>query len=655
MEKKRLNNSSGMIKPNLPNVTEYNDTYDKESLDVVYSAAKMASAAALYELASRFRMGVDGATMDLAQAVMLYKEVLKYQNNRDAFYYIGYLMSEGALGDEHSSECVKYYMAACDMESSKAASQLAILYETGEFVEQDFKRAIEYYDKAIRFGNGNGTEIINKAHLYEDLGEYELARQCYFDAIQYYDKEIVKADRAELPWFFGKKGDIYRTLGDSLSAKKFYEKALSYGENSEVATKLATIYEDGIPRVLEVDNAKAYYYYVKGYETKEDGHSPDWCTFMLARFLFYEKAGAGKAYEAFKLLIEAHELGEKAANAFLGYYYGVGIPGRVDVNINLSFQLLDDVPEYYEAEALYYKGIIYLETLKNKETAMKYLEDAAAKGDVDAASLLNELSNERRILSEYYYKVADVLGEDPISEELKNATILKPAPHTVVKFAKKILNHKKLGAAFALINGGYLAFPNDSEVMDAFVCLGDMNLQYKYKSGNLSERDRNTCYLILDLIKKLRSISYRDVKGYSIAESNTYFYLGCLYKGKDNEKALNMFSKANVRYSPRTALEVYDIHLKDKDRGVYYLYIDAEMLKRAVQSDRWNDERSKAQAYYALSEIYRGTAPRITPDMEYALHNIELACKADPENSLYAKKRKKYKRNQYGKIIFVNQ
>ena len=655
MEKKRLNNSSGMIKPNLPNVTEYNDIYDKDSLDVVYSAAKMASAAALYELASRFRMGVDGATMDPAQAVMLYKEVLKYQNNRDAFYYIGYLMSEGALGDEHSSECVKYYMAACDMESSKAASQLAKLYETGEFVEQDFKRAIEYYDRAIRFGNGDGTEIINKAHLYEVLGEYELAQQCYFDAIQYYDKEIVKADRAELPWLFGKKGDIYNILGDSLSAKNFYEKALSYGGNSEVATKLAVFYEEGIPGVLAADNTKAYYYYVKGYETKEDGYSPGWCTFGLALFLFYKKAGEGKEYEAFKLFNEAHELGEIAANAFLGYYYGVGIPGRVDVNINLSFQLLDDVPEYYEAEALYFKGVIYLDTLKNEENAIKYLEDAAAKGDVDAPSLLNELSNERRILAEYYYKVADILGEDPISEELKNAAILKPAPHTIVKYAKKIMNHKKLGAAFALINGGYLAFPDDPEVMDTFVYLGDMNLQYKYKSGNLSERDGNTCYLILDLIKKLRSISYHDVTGYSIIESNVYFSLGCLYKDKDNDKALSMFSKANVKYSPRTALEVLNIHLEDKDRGLDYLYIDAEMLKRALLSDRWYDERSKAVAYYTLSEIYRGTAPRITPDMEYALHNIELACKADPANNLYAEKRKKYKRNQYGRIIFVDQ
>ena len=383
MKKKKLNNSSGMINPNLPNVTEYNDIYDKDSLEVVYSAAKKGSAAALYELASRFRMGVDGAAVDPAQAVVLYKEVLKYQNNRDAFYHIGYLMSEGALGDEHSSECVKYYMAACDMESSKAASQLAILYETGEYVDQNFKRAIEYYDKAIKFGNGNGTEIINKAQIYEELGEYDLARQCYFDAIQYYDKEILKADRAELPWLFGQKGNIYRTLGDSLSAKKFYEKALSYGENSEVATKLATIYEDGIPGVLEVDNAKAYYYYIKGYETKEDGYSPDWCTFMLARFLFYEKAGEDKAYEAFKLLIEAHELGEKAANTFLGYYYGVGIPGRVDVNINLSFQLLDDVPEYYEAETLYFKGVIYLETLKNKETAYELEIQKDLKVDIN--------------------------------------------------------------------------------------------------------------------------------------------------------------------------------------------------------------------------------------------------------------------------------
>ena len=64
---------------------------------------------------------------------------------------------------------------------------------------------------------------------------------------------------AILIWLFGKKGDIYNILGDSLSAKNFYEKALSYGGNSEVATKLAVIYEEGIPGVLKADNTKAYY------------------------------------------------------------------------------------------------------------------------------------------------------------------------------------------------------------------------------------------------------------------------------------------------------------------------------------------------------------------------------------------------------------
>ena len=383
--------NKGMINPCLPYTTEYDDSFDKTPIEEVYEAAKEGSVAALYELASRFRLGVDGAIKDPAKAVILYKEVIKHENNRSAFYNIGFLLSNGALGDEHSSECVEYYMAACDMGSSRAASQLAILYEFGDYVEQDLEHAIWYIDKAIQFGNGNGSEIIEKAQLYVKLGKSELARQCYIEAIQFFDKKIDKADRKELPWLWGEKGNTYRALGDYLAAKDCYEKALSYGDNPEAATKLGTIYEDGIPGVLKIDNAKAHYYYVKGYETKSAGYTEVFNIEMLARFLFYGKAGKGKDHRAFELFNEIHELGSNEANVYLGYYYGVGIQGSVIVNISLAFQLLDDVPEYDEATALYYKGVIYLTMLKNEETAKKYLAEAASKGDEDAAALLNKL------------------------------------------------------------------------------------------------------------------------------------------------------------------------------------------------------------------------------------------------------------------------
>lgn len=640
----------GLIDPGLPNVTEYDDSYDKASIGEVQAAAQKGSAVALYELASRFRLGVDGADMNPAKAVKFYKEVLKYQNNREAFYHIGYLLCDGALGDKHASECVEYFLAACDMGSSRAAAQLAILYEYGEFVEQDFDRAIEYYDKAIELGNGNGSERINKARLFEKLGKLDLARQCYMETLAFFDKEIEKADPAELSWLWGQKGNIYNSLGDYLSAKSCYEKALSYGENAEAATFLGTIYEDGIPGVLESDNAKAYYYYVKGYEAKEHRYA-ELNIKMLAIFLFNEKAGKGNDYKAFKLFNELRELGVKAANIYLGYYYGTGIQGSVDVNVDLAFQLLDDVPDYDEAAALYYKGFIYLTTLNNEEAAKKYLAEAAAKGEEQAAVLLEQLSKRQNPLAVHFNKAAEMLGDHALAAELKKAANLGPDPHTVVQYTQKIIKANRLDAAVALISGGYRVFPDNPEVIDTFIWIYDILLYGKYVTGNFKEGDENLCYMVLDLIKKLRSISYSDARLDAI-ESDMYFNLGSFYQDKDDDKALSMYAKANIDYTPRTAVEVFGIHTQHLDRYINDLYIDLDNLLRSLKSDRWHEERFKALAYFAISEIYRNGAPRVKPNLETALKYLELACKADPKNKVYADIRKKYKRNVFGKLSY---
>ncbi len=155
-KKNKPGNSSqiNLIDPGLPVVTEYDDSYNKSKFEEVINAVNQGDAAAVYELGSRYRLGVGGVKRDLAKAIELYKDVLKQQNNCNAFYHIGFLIAGGALGEQHKSECVTYYEAACETGSGRAAAQLGILYEIGtEYLEQNSQLSLLYYDKAKKLGN----------------------------------------------------------------------------------------------------------------------------------------------------------------------------------------------------------------------------------------------------------------------------------------------------------------------------------------------------------------------------------------------------------------------------------------------------------------------------------------------------------------------
>ena len=391
-EKAEINMTGSLINPNLPTVTEYDECFDKSALSDVINAANQGNVSAIYELASRYRLGVDGADKDEDKAIKLYNDVLNYQNNSVAFFNIGVILEDGSQGDHRKRDCLKYYEAACELGSGKASSKLAGFYECGQFVEQDFERAIEYYDKAIKFGDGYGYECSSKARIYKQLGKYDLAQQAYHEALTYLDEQLKKCDPDEVSWYWGEKGYSYKSLGDQKSAKECYEKALSAGVNAEAATALGIFYADGIPDVLDIDNEKALNFLKMGYVTRPDDYRAVYNIDLLALFYFENRAGKDKDYEAFKLFSESKKLGSKDSNVYLGFYYGSGIPGHVEVNTGLAFQLLDEVPEDKKGIALYYKGIIHLHTLHNEQTAKQYLEQAVQMGSEDAKKVLSSLS-----------------------------------------------------------------------------------------------------------------------------------------------------------------------------------------------------------------------------------------------------------------------
>lgn len=604
---------SRLINPALPVVTDYDDRFEKSSFEQVVSAARQSDATALYELGSRYRLGVDGAPKDPVKAIGYYKEVLKYQNNKNAFYHIGYLYGN-AFGKQHVSEYMPYYEAAMSLGDGTAAAQIAIEYEHGEYVPKNLNKAIEYYDKAIELGNGGA--ITNKAQVYEKLGEMEFAQKCWYEALEYYDRELQTCRPGNKSWCWREKGNIHKHLGDEFKAMQCYETALSYGDDFEAATYLGVFYEDGIPGKLDVDLKKAYYYYQLGYDTKPDDIRAVLPIKMLALFLFHDLAGKGQDFRAFELSKELYEFGANDTNVYLGYYYGMGIPGHVEINTDLAFKLLDDVPADEEVQALYYKGVICLKTFNDVQSARKYLQAAAQRGSADAKSLLDSIDD----------------------------------PNRYVQQSQALLSSGDLGGALQAIAQAQKIAPNDLAVMRQTVAVNDVMITGKAVTGKLQIADKNTCYMVLDLIKKLRANAY-ETDGLSFTESNMYYCLGCIYhKENDIDTALRMLSASNVDDTPNTAIELFMIHLHYIDRFVNELYIDASRLVQALNSKNWHTTGTHAFAYYALSIIYVRGAPGIARDINYAYNCIQQCNALAPP--VAETEIKKYSVDYYGRIVY---
>jgi len=644
-ETKDNDSVKSLVNPNLPMVTEYDESFDKSTIEEVAKAANQGNPVALYELGSRYRLGVDGVEKNETKAIELYKEVLKYQNNREAFYHIGYMLADGVLGEQHEKECLKYYEAACEMGSSRAATQLGILYEHGiSYIEQDLERAVDYYDKAIKFGNGNGCERTYKARLLEQLGKDDLAKKCYYETLQYYNNEIQNGKLEDVAWCQGEMGNIYRHLGENLKAKECYELALRSGENPQAATDLGTIFEDGIPGILEPDLEKALYYYQLGYDTKYDDDRAVLNIKMLALFYFQDKAGEDKDYEAFKLFKEIYDMGSKAANAYLGFYYGAGIPGYVEVNTDKAFELLDNVESYDETLALYYKGAIYLNELHDIESAKVFLAKAADRGHQQSKELLAKIGGRSNPLANTLIKVTEMIKDNPMHDELVQQIYKAPNPDMMVNYTKRLMNEGEIGAALTLISGTYHVFKNNLAVIYELITIDDIYLYGTYAIGSpYTESDKNVCDMILDLINFLRTQSFGDPLALSIVESNMYFVLGKYYQERDVDRALKMYAKSNIDYTPRTAVEMFGAHTKDIDRYINELYYDSINLKKSLNSDHWHEDRFKALAYFALETIYVNGAPGVPVDMNYAYWCIEQACQLSPGNSVYEEEKKKFR------------
>ena len=201
---------------------------------------------------------------DYATAKENYEKVLESEKVSDlARLALGQLYQRGNGVDVDYAKAKEYYEAAVANGCVEANNGLGDLYQQGYGVEQDGAKAIEYFTLAME-----GAEKEWIIYAYSSLGtmyrgEYPNVEQDYAKAMEWYEKAYELGDGVAM----SNIGALYRdgkgVEQDSAKAMECFEKAIEAGD-SNAFNYIGVMYYDG--KGVEQDYAKGVEWFEKGIE-----------------------------------------------------------------------------------------------------------------------------------------------------------------------------------------------------------------------------------------------------------------------------------------------------------------------------------------------------------------------------------------------------
>jgi TPR repeat protein len=118
------------------------------------------------------------------ERAIAYKEFLKllrkaaYLGHYEAQFELGMHYGEvncmGINTRYNPKKCIRWYSKACDGNVADACNNLAIQYINGEGCEQDIKKALELYKKAIKLGSSCAKHNYKLTLKQIKAGKYKL-------------------------------------------------------------------------------------------------------------------------------------------------------------------------------------------------------------------------------------------------------------------------------------------------------------------------------------------------------------------------------------------------------------------------------------------------------------------------------------------------
>ena len=156
-------------------VKTYDSKYDKASIDTVFKAAE-SDPTAMYELASRFRLGED-IGQNQEEAAKWYRATLWRQRNVRAMFYLANYLDEEK---DDPALAMEFWKEAYSYGDADSAVYLGLLYEYGPGsgiadLKTDLNKALQMF----RFAQSHGRNDmdLNIGRTYQKMGEYDLAEK----------------------------------------------------------------------------------------------------------------------------------------------------------------------------------------------------------------------------------------------------------------------------------------------------------------------------------------------------------------------------------------------------------------------------------------------------------------------------------------------
>ena len=170
---------------------------------------------------------------DIETALEHYNKVV--EDGTEQFYiasamvYLGYIYETGDGVEQDGAKAVEWYTKAADLGDSDAMNSLGYMYETGNGVEQDGAKAVEWYTKAADSGHTDAMNYLGYIYEHGDVVEQDVAK-----AVGWYTKaaDLGNTDAINSLGYMYAEG--YGVEQDNDKALEWYVKSLSSFPDYEV-------------------------------------------------------------------------------------------------------------------------------------------------------------------------------------------------------------------------------------------------------------------------------------------------------------------------------------------------------------------------------------------------------------------------------------
>ena len=265
--------------------------------------------------------------------------------------------------------------------NATAQLRLGFMYERGMYVEQDYVKAREWYNKSIK--SGSAKAIAQLGFLYErgmgltkDLDK----------AIFLYNDAIAKGS----PYANSKLAYLYQTAQgverDYEKSYQLYKKASHAGSPFALA-RIGHFYQRGI--VVDKDLPKAIEFYEKAAKSKQP------LAMALLGFAYIKGWGVDEDFDKAKQLIkESVRYKNPQGLSYMGYIYENGFGEDQDDDIAVDYYKKS--VEMGSTFGEFRLGFMYLKgrgVERDVDEALSYLKKAADKGHLKAKEIYDRVSS----------------------------------------------------------------------------------------------------------------------------------------------------------------------------------------------------------------------------------------------------------------------